>query len=152
MRRLTGVDLVIRDAQLSDAPKLAVLMCELGYKTTPAEMKTRLKSILSNPAYKTFVAAVDDRICGMIGTLAHSTYEHTDSSGRILALVTSSTMRRRGIGVALVAAAESAFNRSGITRIALDTRLARKGAHKFYEELGYERNGWRFVKKLASAP
>ncbi len=31
-------------------------MCELGYETKRTEMETRLKLILSNPAYKTFVA------------------------------------------------------------------------------------------------
>jgi hypothetical protein len=31
----------------------------------------------------------------------------------------------------------------------LNTRLTREDAHKFYETLGYERNGWRFVKQLS---
>jgi len=69
--------------------------------------------------------------------------------GRILALVTSKTMRRQGIGRALIAIAEKDFTQRGIQRIALNTRLAREDAHKFYESLGYERNGWRFVKQLS---
>lgn len=142
------VDLVIRDAELKDATELASLMCELGYETTPAEMEMRLMSILSNPAYKTLVAVVDDRICGMIGTLENPSYEHNDSGGRILALVISCATRRRGIGRALIAAAEKDFARRGIKRIALNTRLTRKDAHQFYEALGYARNGWRFVKVL----
>ena len=125
--------MIIREAKLRDATELASLIRELGYETTPTEMKTRLKSILPNSTYKTFVAVVDDRICGMIGTLEHPSYEHDDSSGRILALVTSRTMRRRG---------------RGINHIALDTRVTRKDAHQFYEALGYDRNGWRFVKIL----
>ncbi len=140
--------LIIREAKPRDATELASLICELGYETTPTEMKTRLKSILPNSTYKTFVAVVDDRICGMIGTLDHPSYEHDDSSGRILALVTSRTMRRRGIGRALVALAEKAFIRRGIKHIALDTRVTRKDAHQCYEALGYDRNGWRFVKIL----
>ncbi len=72
----------------------------------------------------------------------------TIRSGRILALVTSSTARRRGIGRALIATAEKDFAQRGIRRVALDTRLTREDAHKFYESLGYERNGWRFVKQL----
>jgi ribosomal protein S18 acetylase RimI-like enzyme len=84
----------------------------------------------------------------MIGTLIHPSYEHTDPSGRILALVTLTTARRRGIGRALIASAEKDFAQKSVTRISLDTRLTRKGAHQFYESLGYERNGWRFVKQL----
>jgi ribosomal protein S18 acetylase RimI-like enzyme len=59
--------------------------------------------------------------------------------------------RRRGIGRALIAAAEKDFAQKGITRVALDTRLTREDAHKFYELLGYKRNGWRFVKQLPAS-
>jgi len=140
---------IIRDAKLTDAPTLAALMCELGYKTTPAEMRRRLKSILDDVNYRTLVAEVDGKVCGMIGTLAYASYEHNDPSGRILALVTLANARRRGIGRALIASAEKAFAQKAVTRVSLDTRLTRKDAHKFYESLGYERNGWRFVKQLS---
>jgi ribosomal protein S18 acetylase RimI-like enzyme len=138
----------IRDAELNDAPELAVLMCELGYETDPTEMEARLELILTDPAYKTFVAIMDGSVCGMIGTLTYPSYEHNDASGRILALVISSTARRRGIGHALIATAEKDFAQRGIGRVSLDTRFTREDAHKFYELLGYERNGWRFVKQL----
>lgn len=138
----------IRDAELKDAPELAVLICQLGYETNSTEMEKRLRSIFSNPAYKTFVAIMDGCICGMVGTLTCPSYEHNDPGGRILALVTLSTARRRGIGRALIAAAEKDFAQRGIMRIAVNTQLAREQAHKFYESLGYERNGWRFVKQL----
>lgn len=139
----------IRDAKLTDAPALAALMRELGYETTPAEMRRRLKPILCDVRYRTLLAEVDGKVCGMIGTLAHASYEHDDPSGRILALVTLTTARRRGIGRALIASAEKAFAQKAVTRVSLDTRFTRKDAHQFYESLGYERNGWRFVKQLA---
>lgn len=140
----------IREAELNDAPELAVLMCELGYETRRTEMEARLKLVLSNPAFKTFVATMDGCVCGMIGTLTCPSYEHNDAGGRILALVTLTAARRRGIGRALIATAERDFTQRGIVRVALDTRLTREDAHKFYESLGYERNGWRFVKQLSA--
>jgi hypothetical protein len=54
----------IRDAELDDAPELAVPMCKLGYETKRPEMETRLKVILCNPAYRTFVAVMGGRMCG----------------------------------------------------------------------------------------
>ncbi len=146
---MPDVDPAIREAEPSDASEMAELICELGYETTPTEMEDRLRSILPDSAYKTYVAIVDGRICGMIGTLVQASYEHNDLSGRILALVTLDTTRRRGVGRALMAAAEENFARRGIRRIALDTRLTRADAHKFYQALGYERNGYRFVKDIA---
>ena len=139
----------IRDAKLTDATALAALMCELGYETTSAEMHRRLKPILCDMRYRTLLAEVDRTVCGMIGTFAHPSYENNDSSGRILALVTLPSTRRRGIGRALIASAERDFAQKGVKRIALDTRFTRKDAHHFYESLGYARNGWRFVKQLS---
>ncbi len=142
------MSLTIRDAKLSDAPALAALMCELGYETTSAEMSQRLKSILSDPRYGTFVAEIDNEIRGMIGTLTHASHEHNDLSGKILALVVSGKRRQSGVGRALVAAAEKDFASRNITRITLTTRFEREEAHQFYEALGYLRTGFRFSKNL----
>jgi ribosomal protein S18 acetylase RimI-like enzyme len=135
---------------MKDAAALAQLMCELGYETTTAEMRQRLKSILSDAHYRTFIAELDNQIAGMIGTLTLQSYEHDDAGGRILTLVTFNRARRRGIGRALIARAEKDFAQRGIWRVALDTRLTREDAHKFYESLGYQRNGWRFIKQLSA--
>ena len=142
-------DLTVRVAEVNDAAALAQLMCELGYETTESEMQMRLERIANDDRYRTFVAVHDGEVCGMIGTLTSLSYEHNDLGGRILALVTLRTMRRLGIGRALIATAEKDFAQRGILRIALNARLAREDAHKFYESLGYERNGWRFVKHLS---
>lgn len=143
------LDLTIRVAEVNDAATLAQLMCELGYETTKSEMQMRMESIAADECYRTFVAVLDGKVCGMIGTLTCPSYEHNDPGGRILALATLSAMRRCGIGRALVATAEKDFAQRGIRRVALNTQLAREDAHQFYESLGYERNGWRFVKQLS---
>jgi|ERR1700682_425658 ribosomal protein S18 acetylase RimI-like enzyme len=101
--------------------------------------------------YKTFVAEIGGKLCGMIGTVSHSSYLHNDFSGRIIALVVSSKMRRRGIARKLVAAAEKDFLRRKITRVTLTTRFEREEAHRFYEQLGYARTGFRFGKNLRRA-
>lgn len=142
-------DPAIRAAEVNDAAALAQLMCELGYETTKSEMQMRLQRIAMDERYRTFVATCDGNVCGMIGTLTYPSIEHNDPSGRIVALVILRTMRRRGIGRALIATVEKDFAQRGIRRIALNTQLAREDAHKFYESLGYERNGWRYVKQLA---
>jgi ribosomal protein S18 acetylase RimI-like enzyme len=144
-----SVDLTIRVAELTDVASLAQLMSQLGYETTQSEMQERLERIASDERYRTFVAVHGGEVCGMIGTITSLSYEHNDPGGRILALVTLKTMRRHGIGRALIAMAEKDFAQRGIRRVALNTRLTRDDAHKFYESLGYERNGWRFVKQIS---
>ena len=145
------VTLTIRDAELNDAPKLAALMIELGYKTTSSEMRERLKSILSDARYSTLVAENENEICGMIGTLTHVSHEHNNPSGKIIALVVSETGRRRGVGRDLISAAEKDFGRRNVTRVTLTTRFERDDAHGFYEALGYSRTGFRFAKNLMPA-
>ena len=142
-------DLTIRAGELNDAATLAQLMCELGYETTTSAMQMRLQRIATDERLRTFVAVCDGKVCGMISTLTYPSIEHDDFSGRIVALVINSTMRRRGIGRALIVTAEKDFAQREISRVALNTRLDREDAHKFYESLGYERNGWRFVKQLS---
>ena len=143
-------DLTIRAAEMNDAARLAQLMCELGYETTKSEMQMRVERIATDERCRTIVAVCDGKVCGMIATVTYPSYEHNDPSGRILALVILRTMRRHGIGRALIATAEKDFAQSGIRRVALNTRLAREDAHKFYESLGYERNGFRFTKDLGN--
>ena len=143
------LDLTIRVVEMNDAAALAQLMCELGYETTKPEMQMRMERIATDERYRTFVAVRDGRVCGMIGTFTSLSYEHNDPGGRILAIAILSTMRRRGIGRALIATAENDFADRGIRRVALNTRLVREDAYKFYESLAYERNGWRFVKQLS---
>jgi ribosomal protein S18 acetylase RimI-like enzyme len=135
---------------MNDAAALAQLMCELGYQTTKSEMRMRMERITADERYRTFVAVCDGKVCGMIGTLTYPSYEYNDPNGRIVALEIMSTMRRRGIGRALIATAEKNFAQRGIRRVALNTRLTREDAHEFYESLGYERNGFRFTKDLST--
>jgi hypothetical protein len=81
---MADVDPVIREASLSDAKELAALMGEFGYETTGAEMMARLQSILKDGRYRSFVAVIGDRICGVIGTISFPSYEHNDLSGESL--------------------------------------------------------------------
>jgi ribosomal protein S18 acetylase RimI-like enzyme len=145
---ITAKPIKIRDAKLSDALAIATLMCELGYETTTEEMRQRLKSILSDARYRTFVADIDRKVCGMIATLVHPSHEHSDLSGKIIALVVSRKQRRSGIGRALIAAAERDFAKQKVIRVSLTTRFTREQAHEFYKALGYSKTGFRFAKNL----
>ena len=142
------VALTIRLAEEGDAPAIADLMGELGYPTRSSDMQMRLQAMKKEPHYRTFVAITGGKICGMIGTCCLHSHEHNNRGGRILALGVSKTTRRKGVGRELIRAAETDFMERNIRRIALNTRFQREEAHRFYEQLGYTRNGYRFVKEL----
>jgi GNAT superfamily N-acetyltransferase len=142
------VDVRIRAPERGDMEALAELMTQLGYPTRASEMQMRMETILANKSYATFVAVNGGKVCGMIGTFAQQTYEHNSPSAKILALVVSEEVRGRGIGQALIEAAEQDLARKNIKRIAVNARFEREQAHKFYENRGYKKNGFRLVKEL----
>jgi ribosomal protein S18 acetylase RimI-like enzyme len=148
MSEPVGRQISIRHAERTDAAALAGLMGELGYPTRASEMEMRLDAIFRDPEYRTFVAVAGATVCGMIGTCCMKSHEHNNVGGRIVALVVSEKHRGRGVGRALVQAAENDFIARNVRRVALTTRLTRENAHLFYENLGYAKNGFRFVKEL----
>ena len=145
---MSDVDLTIRAPEAGDMEALADLMTQLGYETRASEMQMRMETILANKNYATFVAVSEGKLCGMIGTYTCYTYEHNSPSARILALIVADKMRGRGVGQALVAAAEKNLAQKNISRVAVNTHLKRTRAHEFYEKLGYTKNGFRLVKEL----
>lgn len=97
---------MIRRAEARDAAALAELITQLGYPATATEVNKRLRLILGEPKFTTFVAVEGDKVCGMIGLSGSLSYEHNDWTGRIAALAWTSRYERRGVGRQLIAAAE----------------------------------------------
>ena len=140
------VDLTVRAVETGDMAALADLMTQLGYETRTSEMEMRMEAISANKNYATFVAVSGGKVCGMIGTATRYTYEHNSPSAAIMALIVSEKMRGRGVGQALVVAAEKDLAQKNIRRVAVNTHFRRTRAHEFYEKIGYEKNGFRLVK------
>ncbi|HEV3392446.1 MAG TPA: GNAT family N-acetyltransferase [Chthoniobacterales bacterium] len=141
-------DVAVRRAEIGDAAALADLMTQLGYSTRTSEMEMRMETICADKNYAAFVAISGGKVCGMIGTRISYSFEHNSPGGAILALVVSDKFRGRGVGHALIAAAENDFAQRNIRRLAVYTHFRRTEAHEFYEKLGYAKNGFRLVKEL----
>lgn len=95
------------------------------------------------------VAERDGSITGMCGLMVFPAFHRDGLLGYVTAFEVDESARGGGVGRALLAAAEVWFAERGVTRVNLTSALHRKGAHRFYERLGYEFNGRRYVKSLA---
>lgn len=138
----------IRPVILSDAQMLAPLMEQLGYPTTASEMEQRLKNILPQNNYHALVAICDGQAVGMIGLCVRWGYQANSLLGEIIALVVAQEYRSRGVGARLVAEGERWLREHGANRITVSSGNRRPDAHRFYERLGYQATGVRFVKTM----
>ena len=145
----TAPSALIRTAVPGDVPALAELTTHLGYPAAPEAMRARFDRIAAHDEYETYVAERDGRVVGFVGMMVGLSYTYDPPFARLLSLVVEPGERGRGTGAALLAAAERWALAQGATQLHLTAALHREGTHRFYERLGYERTGARYVRKLA---
>ena len=140
----------IRSAHQSDASALAPLLAELGYPTPPEVIARRLAA-LDSINETVLVAADADELLGLITVHVTPVLHRPTYVGRITTLVVAERAHGRGIGRALVEAAEQHLARRGCALLEVTSNKKRADAHAFYEHLGYEATSVRFWKSLAPA-
>ena len=127
-----------------------MLISQLGYRTDEAQVAERLAAMHS-PSAQAFVALLDDAVAGCLTTSMTRVLHRPAPVGRISMLVVDEGLRGRGIGAALIAAAEAALVATGSELVEVTSNLRLTEAHRFYERLGYSRTSIRFAREL-SAP
>ena len=147
-RRAARVSATIRPATPGDAAALAALVTTLGYPTTSSQMATRLSTIFTDEDYATLIAEDNGSAVGFVGIRRGLAYEADEPYAQIMALAVAETHRRHGIGSALMRAAETMLEKSGIGLAVITTGNQRSDAHRFYEANGYTFTGRRYVKRF----
>lgn len=140
---------LIREAEKKDIPKICELMEELtGHEISEAGMLDRLVMIRNSNIDELFVYEQDGIVQGVLGFRIRENIEEVSRFGEVSVLVTNSDSRRLGIGKAMIAFAEKLAKEKGCIGTWLVSGFGREeAAHSFYKKLGYEINGYRFVKK-----
>jgi GNAT superfamily N-acetyltransferase len=137
-------NVVVRPATVADTPALARLATQLGYPSDPAAMPGRLGRLAADSNAAAFVAESDGTVVGMATVHLRYTINHESPIAQLTLLVVDEANRIRGVGRALVRAAENFAKGRGAKRINVTTALHRAGAHAFYERLGYTHTGRRY--------
>jgi GNAT superfamily N-acetyltransferase len=144
----SAIGLRIRPAEPSDAELISRLLGELDYPTEASRVERRLERIASDANSRLFVGEVGGEIAGLAGLHVLPLVERDEVGCILTALVVGAAHRRQGIGAELVGAVEREARSSGCARLALSSADRRADAHAFYEQLGFESTGRRFVKAL----
>jgi GNAT superfamily N-acetyltransferase len=131
-------ELKIRRAKKSDAPRLAELAGQLGYPTTTAQLRERLRTI--EPALQHAVFVAESAKDGVIGWLHVSRQPllEVEMRAEVNGLVVAEGQRSLGAGAGLLAAAEDWARKRGCKGMSVRSNVIRERAHKFYERNGYE--------------
>ena len=141
------MSIAVRTAHDSDAPRLVELIIALGHPIEEADVRRNLEALSQNGLLPLVVTDCDE-VIGMCGISAMTTVHRPAPVGRISVMIVEETYRGRGIGAMLIAEAEKRLAERGCKIIEVTSNMRRDRAHHFYEQLGYERTSFRFMKKL----
>ena len=124
-----------------------MLIGQLGYDAGANDVTERLAAMAAEGRV-VLVAELDGAVVGCLSTSVMRVLHRPAPVGRISMMVVDEALRSRGIGAALVHAAEGALAARGCYMIEVISHQRRTEAHRFYERLGYDRTSVRLAKEL----
>lgn len=127
-----------RPARAADAAEIARLAGELGYPVDLGSMAARLDVLSGEPRQCVHVVDGEGRLAGWIAAERRLSLEIGERV-EITGLVVDGTVRRGGVGRALVRAVEAWAGEQGIGMVVVRSNVQRQASHPFYEGLGYAR-------------
>lgn len=139
----------VRDATPADAEAVARLCTQLGYPATAAAVPARLERLHGAGGARALLAAHGDDVVGLATVHLRHALNHASPLAQLSLLVVDERVRGRGVGRALVAAAEAWAREQGSRRMVVTTALQRSDAHAFYERVGYTHTGRRYGKDFS---
>lgn len=136
----------IRAATTDDADALAALLSQLsGSSLEGAEVADNLAS--ARKAKAGMVVAELGEIVGCCGWAVVATI-HRGAIGRLTALVVDKPHRRRGIGTAMLGAAETALAKAGCHQVEAMSDITINNSHNFFRSLEFEQTSYRFIRTI----
>jgi GNAT superfamily N-acetyltransferase len=127
----------VRAATVGDAEALAHLSCELGYPSTAAQVRERLRLAKADRRQEIFVAVNHEGTVLAWIQVSEARSLESEPRAEITGLVVDSRHRGAGTGRLLVEQGEAWARARGFEAIGVRSNVMRERAHVFYERLGY---------------
>ncbi len=144
------MEITLREARKEDFGEIfGLLKNEMGYGYLNEDsVIMKLKKIIGRADYKTLVAVSEENVVGVIGFCRMLAFEYDKDYIQIILLTAKEEHQNKGVGTRLIDAAEKYARNEGLDMLGVTSGLPRINAHRFYENRGFEKNGYRFKKLL----
>ena len=145
----------IRDARADDWPQVSDLLAELGRPDVredddePRHGEAFARYLERGDALA-LVAEEDGELLGFVDLEFRQRLNFLTPQAWVPDLVVSERARGRGVGRALLEAAEQLANERGCWGMTLESATWREGSHAFYERVGWSPTGVSFTRPLAT--
>lgn len=107
------------------------------------------RKILQYPDYHIFVVIFNTKIIGTFALLIMPNLAHFGMSSAIIEdVAVEESFQNKGIGKKMMEFAMEIAREKGCYKMVLSSNQKRTDAHRFYENLGFEKHGFSFVVKL----
>lgn len=148
-RSEANLQVTIRSALEGDLPHVLALYAQPdlddGKVLSLADAQRIFRRFADYPDYHLYVAELEGRIVGTFALLIMENLAHVGTpSGVVEDVVVSQHHRGAGIGRQMMAFARERCRQHGCYKMALSSNLKRDEAHRFYDQLGFERHGYSF--------
>src|SRR5437867_10053900 len=123
----------VRMMTLDDAQEVARLSGQLGYPATTEQVERRFRALARSVDSAILVAETDEPgLAGWAHLVGRELLE-SDPFAELMGLVVDASARRRGVGRALVTAAEGWAKERGYAVLHVRSNMVRTEARPFYE-------------------
>jgi GNAT superfamily N-acetyltransferase len=146
-------DIAIREANEADLPAVLHAYDEAGIgggvSFTAEEASEQFARLRQYPSYRVFVAETDGTIAGTYALIILDNLAKRGArAGVVEDVAVLPAFQGRGIGRSMMEHAREECRYAGCYKMTLSSNVAREGAHRFYDALGFERHGYSFLMRI----
>lgn len=146
---LGGMGMIYREFEPKDLPAIRDLLeNDLGYRCEVDGLQKRIDEMMMRGNYKIFVACDGYDVVGFIGCVTYLAFELDNEGMKIIALAVSTEYRGKGVGSGLIKTAEDWAKENDVGVILVNSGLQREKTHIFYENKGYRKKSYGFIKNI----
>lgn len=143
--------MVIEPTRPEDLEEIYELTNELEGEILPRDSFAKIYGKILESEKEYIFAAREGKVVGYVHGRLTEELHHGGIVSTVQELIVEKEYRRKHAGSRLLEAAVRLSKERGALSIELTSHFLRKGAHRFYETMGFEKTSYKFVMELSDS-